>query len=148
VIGNRYYLLDVWRDRIEFPKLRQKVIDHFFDCQANVVLIEKAGIGQHLFQELVNVDEPGFQRPIAIRPEGDKIARLEGQSTRFEAGQVFLPREAPWLDLFLNELLAFPNARHDDQVDSVSQFLKWRERRWRRRNDTIYGMPEIVYCDR
>jgi predicted phage terminase large subunit-like protein len=148
VIGNRYYLLDVWRDRIEFPKLRQKVIDHFFDCQANVVLIEKAGIGQHLFQELVNADEPGFPRPIAIRPEGDKIVRLEGQSTRFEAGQVFLPLEAPWLDLFLNELLAFPNARHDDQVDSVSQFLKWRERRWHSSEPTDYFMPTAVYMDR
>ena len=26
---------------------------------------------------------------------------------------------------FLNEMLAFPNGRHDDQVDSVSQFLNW-----------------------
>jgi hypothetical protein len=26
---------------------------------------------------------------------------------------------------FLYELLAFPHGRHDDQVDSVSQFLRW-----------------------
>jgi hypothetical protein len=26
---------------------------------------------------------------------------------------------------FLNELLAFPNGRHDDQVDSISQLLNW-----------------------
>ena len=25
----------------------------------------------------------------------------------------------------LGELLAFPRGKHDDQVDSVSQFLKW-----------------------
>ena len=36
-----------------------------------------------------------------------------------------LPREARWLDTFMLELLAFPNGRHDDQVDSVSQFLNW-----------------------
>ena len=47
-----------------------------------------------------------------------------GANARFEAGQVFLPKEAPWLSEFLHELLAFPNARHDDQIDSVSQFLK------------------------
>jgi len=27
-------------------------------------------------------------------------------------------------------LLAFPNGRHDDQVDSVSQFLTWRQNAW------------------
>ena len=32
---------------------------------------------------------------------------------------------APWLGEFLTELLSFPNGRHDDQVDSVSQFLRW-----------------------
>jgi phage terminase large subunit-like protein len=47
------------------------------------------------------------------------------QSAKIEAGQVHLPREAEWLDTFLHELLAFPNGRYDDQVDSVSQFLKW-----------------------
>ena len=36
---------------------------------------------------------------------------------RFEDGH--------WLGPFLSEMLAFPNARHDDQVDSVSQFLQW-----------------------
>ena len=50
---------------------------------------------------------------------------MVAQSAKIEAGQVHLPREAEWLDTFLHELLAFPNGRHDDQVDSVSQFLKW-----------------------
>jgi predicted phage terminase large subunit-like protein len=49
------------------------------------------------------------------------------QSARFEAGQVHLPKEAPWLAAFLHEMLAFPMARHDDQIDSVSQFLNWAE---------------------
>ncbi len=51
--------------------------------------------------------------------------RMEAQTPRFEAGHVLLPKEAPWLATFLDELLAFPRGRHDDQVDSVSQFLKW-----------------------
>ncbi len=42
-----------------------------------------------------------------------------------EAGHVLLPKEAPWLAMFLEELLAFPRGKHDDQVDNVSQFLKW-----------------------
>jgi hypothetical protein len=46
---------------------------------------------------------------------------------RFEAGQLYLPREAPWLGDCLHEILSFPNTRHDDQIDSISQFLKWAE---------------------
>ena len=53
--------------------------------------------------------------------------------TDFESGRVLLPRQAPWLGEFLNELLAFPNSRHDDQVDSVTQFLGWQRGRQRRR---------------
>ena len=52
---------------------------------------------------------------------------MKAQCARFEAGQVCLPTEAPWLSDFLQEMLAFPNSRHDDQIDSVSQFLKWAE---------------------
>lgn len=39
---------------------------------------------------------------------------------------MFLPKAAPWLDDFKSELLQFPNGRHDDQVDSMSQFLNWK----------------------
>ena len=35
--------------------------------------------------------------PIGIKPEGDKLVRMEAQCARFEAGQVHFPKEAPWL---------------------------------------------------
>lgn len=54
-----------------------------------------------------------------------KTERLATQSAKIEAGQVFLPREAPWLDDFLAEIWAFPYGKNDDQVDSFSQFLMW-----------------------
>ncbi len=50
---------------------------------------------------------------------------MAAQSAKIEAGHVHLPKSAPWLGEFLTELLSFPNGRHDDQVDSVSQFLRW-----------------------
>ena len=54
--------------------------------------------------------------------------------------------DAPWLACFMNELLAFPNGRHDDQVDSVSQFLKWEWNR-RRRGRIATVPPVIIYQD-
>ena len=45
------------------------------------------------------------------------------ESAKFESGHVYLPNRAPWLAELEPELFAFPNARHDDQVDSISQAL-------------------------
>ena len=86
-------------------------------------------------------------RPIGVKPEGSKQDRVAAQSAKMEAGHVHLPKDAPWLGDFLYELLAFPNARHDDQVDSVSQFLCWVQRH-RHFNDNSIGMPISIYCPR
>jgi predicted phage terminase large subunit-like protein len=125
IIQNNFYLLDVWRDRLEFPDLKRKIVCQALDHGAQTVLIEKAGLGLQLVQELKRSNVPGFPNPIGITPEGDKILRMEAQTPRIEAGHVFLPEEEPWLGVLLEELLAFPRGKHDDQVDSVSQFLKW-----------------------
>ncbi len=42
-----------------------------------------------------------------------------------ESGRVFLPQQAVWLSDFEYEILMFPEARHDDQVDSTAQYLQW-----------------------
>ena len=48
-----------------------------------------------------------------------------GEEARIEAGHVWLPERAPWLDDLRAEIASFPHGRHDDQVDSISQFLSW-----------------------
>jgi predicted phage terminase large subunit-like protein len=146
IIKRHYYLLDVWRGRLQFPELRRKVIALALEHKAEVILIERAGPGLHLIQEMRANQLPDVPLPIGIQPIGDKIVRMEAQSSRFECGQVWLPDQALWLATLLNELLAFPNARHDDQVDSVSQFLNWAERdRWTSFDPSSYQRP-IVYC--
>lgn len=47
------------------------------------------------------------------------MARLLAQSARFEAGQIYRPEQAPWLDAYMNELLAFPYGRYDDEIDAT-----------------------------
>ena len=115
------------------------------DHKPHRILIEQTGPGLHLIQALRANPVPGVPLPIAIKPEGDKLVRMEAQAARFEAGQVYLPEEAPWLAEFLHEILAFPNSRYDDQVDSVSQFLNWAEAQhlWRPTVST-FG-PTIIY---
>ena len=38
---------------------------------------------------------------------------------------MWLPQQAPWLEDLRIEFASFPQGRHDDQVDSISQFLAW-----------------------
>jgi hypothetical protein len=45
--------------------------------------------------------------------------------SNLESGLMWLPKDAPWLGEFEAELLGFPAARHDDQVDSLSQYFGW-----------------------
>ena len=122
VQGKNYYLIAVFRKRLEYPDLRRQVIAEARRHQANVVLIEDAASGMHLVQDLQRSGEP---RPIAMRPEGDKVTRMAAHTAIMEAGYVHLPEQAAWLPDLQTELLSFPHGVHDDQVDSISQFLTW-----------------------
>jgi predicted phage terminase large subunit-like protein len=119
--GECYYLLDVLRARLAFPELKRRIYAQRAAFAATTVLVEDAGVGTGLIQQL---RAEGLY-VIARRPDRSKIDRMAAQSAVIEAGRVFLPRAAPWLDAFRTELLAFPQSRHDDQVDSLSQFLGW-----------------------
>ncbi|MFC5385177.1 phage terminase large subunit [Aquamicrobium segne] len=58
----------------------------------------------------------------AIRPTGEKAVRAKPAAAQAEAGNVKLVR-GPWNDTFLDEVCAFPNATHDDQVDAFADAL-------------------------
>jgi predicted phage terminase large subunit-like protein len=125
---NKWYLLDVFRARLEYPRLKEKVNQLYLQWKPDKVLIEDANSGTSLYQEL---RLKRLFRPIMIRPRGDKVERVNGCLGEIKGGHILLPSKAPWLDTFLSELRAFPEGRHDDQVDSMSQFINWQLGRWR-----------------
>jgi hypothetical protein len=51
------------------------------------------------------------------------MPRAAGVSPEVEAGNWYLPHPGiePWVRDFIEECAAFPNGRHDDQVDGWSQ---------------------------
>ena len=128
IFKNDYYLIDVFRARLQYPDLRRTVENLAAKYGAETILIEEAGPGLQLLQDLQRETPNGMIRPIGVKPDGSKADRLVAQSAKIEAGHVHLPSKADWLDTFLLEILGFPQGRHDDQVDSVSQFLKWASR--------------------
>ena len=121
-VGLDFYLLDVLRERLDPVDLREAIVRLSMHWEANATLIEDTELGRAL---AVDLRRSGELAALLHRPLYDKRARLEAQSVRFEGGQVYLPRDAPWLGAYVQELLAFPTGRHDDQVDSTSQALDW-----------------------
>lgn len=119
--SNRYYLLDVCRDKIDYPTLKARAIAQAARYDPRVVLIEDTGVGTGLIKELqqagVNV--------VAVKVSTSKEARAAVKSAMFEGGRVLLPARATWLSEYENELLSFPGSRHDDQVDSTVQALDY-----------------------
>ena len=124
VRGNEYFLLDVLREKLNYPDLRRRIINHALEFGAETVITEDKGSGTSLIQDL-RADSGGAPGPIAFQPDGDKITRMAAQSAKIEGRQVLLPRRADWLDELRAELMQFPYGRYDDQVDSLSQFLYW-----------------------
>lgn len=117
-----YYLADVFRERMDYPTLKRKVIAYAERDHPRAILIEDKSSGQSLIQELRSTTSLPI---IPIEPDGNKLFRASEVSSIVEAGLLHLPENASWLVDFESEFFGFPLSTNDDQVDSTSQFLKW-----------------------
>jgi predicted phage terminase large subunit-like protein len=122
VYENRYYLLHVFRQRLNYPNLKRRVQELARRDRPNKILIEDKASGTQLIQDL---KADGVYAVTAYQPPTgtDKIMRLHAQTAAFENGRVLLPARAPWLADYVTELTSFPGSRYDDQVDSTTQAL-------------------------
>jgi predicted phage terminase large subunit-like protein len=55
-----------------------------------------------------------------VTPVADKAQRAQSIAARVAMGKVYFPRNAPWLEKAINEMMAFPNGTHDDFVDALA----------------------------
>ena len=82
---------------------------------------EPGASGKALIQDYIRMLQGYAVR--AIRPTGDKVTRARPLSSYSEAGNVSI-LAGPWVGAFLDELDAFPDGSHDDQVDAASGAFK------------------------
>ncbi|MCW5686031.1 MAG: phage terminase large subunit [Pseudolabrys sp.] len=120
---NKIYLLDVFREKLDFPDLKKAVKRLVKQFSPHFVLIEDKASGTSLIQELHSENYSMVQA--APTSDGDKVMRLRAQTAKFEGGFVLLPNKAPWLSAYTSELISFPNSKHDDQIDSTVFALAW-----------------------
>jgi len=116
------WLVNIFRAKLEYPRLRHQIVELARQWKTDLVLIEDAGSGIQLIQDLKVNTELSMK---GIVPKDDKATRMLSVSHLIEAGRIAIPADAPWLADFQREVTLFPNGKHDDQVDSVSQFLRW-----------------------
>jgi len=118
-------LLDAFRERLEFPALKNEALAHHKKWSPEAFIVEKSAAGAPLIQELRHMGIPvGEFTPTR---GNDKIARVNAVSDLFSSGVVWAP-ETRWAEEVIEEFAEFPAGEHDDYVDSATQALmRYRE---------------------
>lgn len=120
---NRWYLLDVYRDRPDYSTLKDRVLGLRDRWKAEVVLIEDTAMGSALLRDL-----PRGRRFKSVTANEGKLERFLPVTDWLRRGRLVIPATTPWFDNFRRELLTFPNDTYADQVDALVQFMHWEVR--------------------
>lgn len=130
-VRGRWLLLDLLRFKASFAELLARVRGHRDSWKADMIIIEQGGGGRGLLDMLhherrtMSDDEEltwGLRRG---KPVASKVERWRTGAALLEQGFALFPADAPWLEDLRREVTGFPRSKHDDQVDSISQFLNY-----------------------
>jgi len=119
--GNRFYVLDLAREKLDVVGTISMISRMYSRHSLNGTLIELAASGYAVYQ-IMSKKVPGL---IGFKPDKSKEARASGIIPIVEAGNVFLPASAPWLDAFINEFSLFPASKNDDIVDAITMAINY-----------------------
>lgn len=122
IAGTRRYLLDQFVKRADLPDTLRAVLAMKKRWpKTRAIYVEDKANGPGVIRML----RGKVEGVIPVNPQGGKVARANAVSYLIEGGDVYLPAKeiAPWVTGLLNEIEAFPNGSHDDQVDAMTQGL-------------------------
>jgi len=120
VMGTHIILLDAFKERMEFPELKRKAYEMYQQYRPDAFIVEAKAAGAPLIYELRAMGIPVSE--FTPSRGNDKVARVNAVSDLFSSGNVWCP-QTRWAEEVVEEFAAFPNAEHDDLVDSSTQAL-------------------------
>ena len=150
VLGRRRYLVHQLRARMTFTETLGASAALLERFKPHVTLIEDKANGTAVIEVLRRT----IPAVVAIEPRGSKVARARAVAPQVEAGDVYLPSSAPWLQEYVEEFAAFPLGAHDDQVDATSQALTYLAHMGaeteleRQRGDNTFVPPDLIEANK
>lgn len=120
------YILDMYRGRWDSFDITEQIIDGHSAYKPAMFGLEKGQItmamGPYLEKRIA--ERRAYDIAIEDLPTGrrDKQARARAIQGRMRQKKVFFPHPdiAPWMNTLIQELLQFPNGKHDDIVDALA----------------------------
>lgn len=120
IYNNKIYITDIQRFKLDLQTLASKIEELYLAEKCNHLIVEESSISISLIQYLKNISKMSF---IQYKPKGNKASRANSAVLHIKSGDVLLAEGARWLDEFRAEINAFPNGKHDDQVDAMTQLI-------------------------
>jgi predicted phage terminase large subunit-like protein len=112
----RLFLFDHHRQRLEAPDALALMERLCARHDLGAYWVESAGYQLSMIQHMRRAGLPVRK----LQADKDKVSRALAATPEFEAGNVLFLDGASWLGDLQSEMLAFPNGKHDDQVDTIS----------------------------
>ena len=133
-------LLDSFKEKMEFPELKDVAFKHYKECNPDTLIVEAKASGLPLIAELRQMGIP--VQEFTPSKGNDKIARVNAVSDLFASGVIWCP-DTRWAHELIEETADFPNGEHDDLVDSMTQaLLRYRQGGFIRLASDQYDEPK------